>query len=115
MKYVCFCYSETSDNPPIETTWEDGGPVGDELRASGRLIASETLEAGEVATVVRVRNGQLTVGEVPPDFSAAHLSSFFLIDARDLNDAIRIASQLPSARVGNIEIRPVRQEAQPPI
>ena len=66
----------------------------------------------ETATTVRIRNGAMTVTDGPFAETKEQLAGFYLIDARDLNDAIQIAAKIPPAREGSIEVRPVR-ELQP--
>jgi len=82
---------------------------GERLRANGSLIAAEALQPIETATTVRVRNGRMTVTDGPFAETKEQLAGFYLVEARDLNDAIQIASKIPPAREGSIEVRPVRE------
>ena len=82
------------------------------LRRSGVLVAAEALQPVDTATTVRVRNGTLSVTDGPFTETKEQLAGFYLIDARDLNDAIQVAAKIPPAREGSIEVRPVR-ELQP--
>jgi len=82
---------------------------GDGLRQSGMLLAAEPLYPVETATTVRVRNGKMTVTDGPFAETKEQLAGFYLIDARDLNEAIQVASKIPPAREGSIEVRPVRE------
>ena len=77
------------------------------LRGSGHCIASEALQPVATATTVRVRNGRLSISDGPFAETREALAGFYLIEARDLNEAIQVASRIPSARIGSIEIRPV--------
>jgi hypothetical protein len=79
------------------------------LRKGGRCIASEALQPVHTATTVRVRDGRLSVIDGPFAETKEFLAGFYLIDAADRNEAIQIASQMPPARVGSIEVRPVRE------
>jgi hypothetical protein len=79
----------------------------DELRRSGHLVLSGPLEAGEAATTVRVRNGRLSATDGPFAETTELVGGFLLIEARDLNEAIQIAGNIPMARFGSIEVRPV--------
>src|ERR1700688_4619999 len=79
------------------------------LRDAGKCLASEALQPARTAAVVRVRNGKASVTDGPFAETKELLAGFYLIDAADLNNAIRIASQIPPARVGTIEVRPVRE------
>jgi hypothetical protein len=82
------------------------------LRESGQLLAAEPLHPVETATTVRVRNGRVLVTDGPFAETKEALAGFYLVEARDLNEAITIAAKIPPAREGSIEVRPVR-ELQP--
>ena len=107
MKYSCLVYldEKTLDTVP-DSEWK---ACGDALRQSGHHIAAEALQSVHTATTVRVRNGQLSVVDGPFTQTKEQLAGFYLIDARDLNEAIQLAAKLPPARVGSIEVRPVRE------
>jgi hypothetical protein len=79
------------------------------LRTSGRCLASEALQPVRTAATVRVRHGKVSITDGPFTETKECLAGFYLIEAADLNDAIQIASQIPPARVGSIEVRPVRE------
>jgi hypothetical protein len=79
------------------------------LRNSGQCLASEALQPVHTAATVRVRQGQIKVTDGPFAETKECLAGFYLIEAADQNEAIRIASQIPPAQVGSIEVRPVRQ------
>lgn len=112
MKYLCLVYS---DEKELEGFPDDECVAYDEsLRANGRCIASEALQPVETATTVRVRNGKMSVTDGPFAETKEQLTGFYLVDARDLNEAIQIAGNIPPARVGSIEVRPVRQLAGRP-
>lgn len=112
MKYLCLVYS---DEKKLEGFADEECVAYDEsLRANGRCIASEALQPVETATTVRVRNGKMSVTDGPFAETKEQLTGFYLVDARDLNEAIQIAGNIPPARVGSIEVRPVRQLAGRP-
>jgi hypothetical protein len=73
------------------------------------LVAAEALQPVETATTVRVRNGKVAVTDGPFAETKEQLAGFYLIEARDLNEAIQAAAKIPPAREGSIEVRPVRQ------
>lgn len=79
------------------------------LRMSGHCLASEALQPVQTATTVRVRNGNVSITDGPFAEMKEQRAGFYLIDAENLDDAIGIASKIPSARVGSIEIRPIRE------
>src|ERR1700676_3485027 len=107
MKYLCLVYAEEKKLEDID----DGECLvcGDGLRASGHVIAAEALQPVHTATTVRVRNGKLSMTDGPFAETKEQLAGFYLIDAGDLNEVIQIAAKIPPARVGSIEVRPVRQ------
>jgi hypothetical protein len=107
MKYLCLVYcdevllSQVEDAECVE--------FDRELDHTHRRLAAAALASVETATTVRVRNGRISVTDGPFAETKEQLAGFYLIDAGDLNDAIRIASGIPAVRVGSIEVRPVRQ------
>jgi hypothetical protein len=80
----------------------------DELRRDGHLIQSQMLEAAETAKSVRIRNGRTTTTDGPFTEAKEVLGGFNLIEARDMDEALRIAAEFPWARTGCVEVRPVR-------
>jgi hypothetical protein len=107
MKYLCLVYGEEKQ---IGAMSDDECMAYDEaLRTRGQCLASEALQPVQTATIVRVRNGKVSVSDGPFIETNEQLAGFYLVDARDLNDAIQIASQIPPARVGSVEVRPVRE------
>ena len=89
---------------------DDGCMAYDQaLRNTGRCLASEALQPVRTATTVRVRHGKVSITDGPFTETKECLAGFYLIEAADMNDAIQIASQIPPARIGSIEVRPVRE------
>ncbi|MGX2040638.1 YciI family protein [Methylocaldum sp. MU1018] len=111
MKYLCLVYSEEEKLHSLPESPEDAECLAyaDSLRESGRLVTGEALESVQTATTVRVRGGKVSVTDGPFAETKEQLAGFYLIDARDLNEAVQIAAKIPPARVGSIEVRPVRQ------
>ena len=107
MKYLCLVYlsPEEWNSAPDEACMASGNA----LRASGHLLAAEPLHPVHTATTVRVRNGRATVTDGPFAETKEALAGFYLIEARDLNEAIQLASKIPPAKFGSIEIRPTRE------
>lgn len=106
MKYVCLVYLDEHGAQALP----DGDCVDYDasIRESGHCLASEALQPVETATTLKVRNDRLILTDGPFAETREQLAGFYLIEARDLNEAIRIASGIPPARVGCIELRPVR-------
>ena len=118
MKYVCLCYDEEAKLKAMSKAELDAIMRGvceynEELRKKGQLIAVQALQSVETATTVRVRNGKMTVTDGPFAETKEQLGGFFLIEARDLDEAIQVASRFQGALVGCIEVRPVREIAGP--
>lgn len=107
MKYLCLVYLEPDKLHAVPD--KECQNCGDGLRTSGLLVAAEALEPVETATTVRVRNGRMSITDGPFAETKEQLAGFYLIEARDLNDAIQVAAKIPPAREGSIEVRPVRQ------
>lgn len=111
MKYLCLVYSEEDKlhNLPESPRDPECHAYATKLAESGHLVAGQALQPVATATTVRVRNGQVSITDGHFAETKEQLAGFYLIEARDLNDAIRIASGIPPARVGSIEVRPVRE------
>jgi hypothetical protein len=107
MKYLCLVYGEENEIGAL--TDDECMDYDQALRNAGRCLASEALQPVHTAATVRVRNGKVSITDGPFTETKEHLAGFYLIDATDLNDAIQVASQIPPARVGSIEVRPVRE------
>ena len=106
MKYLCLVYLD--EQRLNELPDEDCVDYDAMIRDSGHCIASEALQSVTTATTVRVRNGQIAITDGPFAETKEQLSGFYLIEAKDLDEAIRIATKIPPATVGSIEVRPVR-------
>jgi hypothetical protein len=110
MKYLCLVYLEERKLHAVPDS--ECATCGAGLRQSGLLVAAEALQSIDTATTVRVRNGKVSITDGPFAETKEQLAGFYLIDARDLNEAIQVASKIPPAREGSVEVRPVR-ELQP--
>ena len=107
MKYLCLVYMDEKKLDDVPDS--DCMAFGDGLRKSGHSIAAEALQSVAAATTVRVRNGKMSVTDGPFAETKEQLAGFYLIDAKDLNEAIQLAAKIPPARVGSIEVRPTRE------
>lgn len=109
MKYLCLVYldaehwSACSDDVCAE--------YAARLQDSHRLLAADALHGTHTASTVRVRNGEVTLFDGPFAETKEMLAGFYLVDAKDLNEAIRLAAGIPPAKHGSIEVRPVRELA----
>src|SRR4051812_11589085 len=109
MKYVCLVYMEKEKLHAVPD--RECAECGTGLRDRGALIAAEALEPVETATTVRVRNGKMTITDGPFAETKEQLAGFYLLEARDLNEALQLAAKIPPAREGSVEVRPVRDLA----
>jgi hypothetical protein len=107
MKYLCLVYLEQQKLHAVADS--ECMACGAGFRQSGLLIAAEALQPVETATTVRVRNGKMAITDGPFAETKEQLAGFYLIEARDLNEAIQAASKIPPAREGSVEVRPVRE------
>jgi hypothetical protein len=107
MKYLLLVYGEEERMATVPDA--DCMECGMEMDRAGKRLAAEALHPVHTATTVRVRGGAATVTDGPFAETKEQLAGFYLVDAEDLDDAIRIAGTLPPARIGSIEIRPVRE------
>jgi hypothetical protein len=114
MKYLCLVYQNEAEVDAVaeaeyNTIVRDTLAYREELKQSGHYITSSPLEGVEAATTIRVRHGRVTITDGPFAETKEQLGGFYLIEARDLNDAIRVASRMPPARIGCIEVRPLKE------
>ena len=107
MKYLCLVYLEEQKLHAVPD--RECQACGDGFRKSGVLVAAEALQHTQTATTVRVRGGKLSITDGPFAETKEQLAGFYLVEARDLNDAIQMAAKIPPAREGSIEVRPVRE------
>jgi hypothetical protein len=112
MKYLCLIY----DN---EKAWEtmpkeEAGAIFSEYEAftkdiqnSGHYIGGNPLQPTPTATTVRVRQGKVSTTDGPFAETKEQLGGYYLVEAKDLNEAIKLAARIPSVRTGSIEVRPI--------
>ncbi len=114
MKYLCLVYyQEDTIDALTAHQWDllvgECMACGEDLTKSGHMLGGESLQPVRTATTVRVRGGKLSTTDGPFAETREQLAGFYFIEARDLNDAIQVAARIPPARLGSIEIRPVRE------
>jgi len=119
MKYLCLIYDEEKKLGGMSKSEGDAFmgeyfAFTEGIRKSGHYVAGEALQPVQTATSVRVRNGKVSTTDGPFAETKEQLGGFYMIEARDLNDAIQVASKIPSARLGTIEVRPVVDLSQQP-
>ena len=114
MKYLCLAYEQESKLASMsreqwQSLREETLAYVEQMQRSGQLITTWPLQTVRNATTVLVRNGQLSATDGPFAETKEQLGGFFMIEARDLNEAIQIAGRWPSARFGSIEVRPIAE------
>jgi hypothetical protein len=109
MKYMLLIYGtdQAWDEAGRKECYEESTQLAHRLKAAGQYLAAAPLHPISTATSVRVREGKQVVTDGPFAETREQLGGYFLIDAKDLDEAIGIAAQIPGARVGTVEIRPV--------
>ena len=109
MKYMLLVYLDERalSETDREHCYVESAQLARDLNANGKYVAASPLHSISMATSVRVRNGKRLVTDGPFAETREQLGGFYLIDARDLDEAMSIAERVPVAKVGTIEIRPV--------
>ena len=112
MKYLCLIYDsekvlEAMPKSEGDAFMGEYFAFTEGIKQSGHYVAGEALHPVSTATTVRIRNGKLSTTDGPFAETKEQLGGFYLIEAKDLNDAIQVAAKIPSARTGSIEVRPV--------
>jgi hypothetical protein len=114
MKYLCLIYNREKNlagysKEQWDSLKEEYAAYTGSIKASGHHLDGAGLQPTATAKTVRVRNGKVSATDGPFAETNEQLGGFYLIEARDLNDAIQIGSRIPSARMGSIEVRPIME------
>ena len=116
MKYLCLiCAEKVMEQMPradADKHFEEYREFTDAIRQSGHYVGCNRLQPPDAATTVRVRNGRVSVTDGPWIETKDQLGGYYLIEARDLNEAIQVASRIPGAKFGCVEVRPVAEDSQ---
>ncbi len=112
MQYMCLIYDDenTWDNLPEDernAVFADYGTFTESIKDSGNYVAGDALQPTSTATTVRIRDGQTLVTDGPFAETKEQLGGYYLVEAKDVDEALKIAERIPSARYGSIEVRPV--------
>ena len=114
MKYLCLIYEDentyaTMPKEEADAVFGEYFSFTEGIKKSGHLLGGEALQPTQSATTLRVRNGKISTTDGPFIETKEQLGGYYLIDAKDLNDAIQVASKIPGARYGAVEVRPVME------
>jgi hypothetical protein len=117
MKYLCLICAEPVlmmehlPDAAAEKHFEEYRAFTEEIRNSGHLVASNRLLPPAAAATIRVRKGQVSTVDGPYAETKEHLGGYYVIEAKDLSEAISVASRIPGARIGCVEVRPIAEDA----
>ena len=118
MRYLCLIYSDQTHWTTMPKAEQD--KLGaeyfaytDSIQKSGHYIGGNALQPTHTATTVRTRNGKMSTTDGPFAETKEQLGGYYLINAKDLNEAIQVAAKIPGARIGSIEVRPIWEMATP--
>jgi hypothetical protein len=118
MKYLCLICAETlMEQMPEEEAqkhYEEYAEFTDGVRKSGHFIGANRLELPQAAITIRVRRGKVSITDGPFAETKEQLGGYYLIEAKDLNEAIQVASRIPGARIGCVEVRPIAEAPNTP-
>jgi len=116
MKYLCLICAETVMEQMPETDaskhFEEYSEFTEEIRKSGHFVDCNRLLPPQSAITVRVRKGKVSTSDGPYVETKEQLGGYYVIEARDLNEAIQVASRIPGAWIGCVEVRPIAEDAQ---
>ncbi len=112
MKYLCLIYEEealwaTMAKKDADAILEEYNTFTQDIIKNGHMLHGEALMPTQTASTVRVRNGKMQTTDGPFAETKEQLGGFYLVEAKDLNEALQIASRIPAARTGSIEVRPI--------
>ena len=112
MKYLCLLYDNEQawaamSKEEADAIMADYFSFTDAYRESGHVLGAEALEPVSTATTIRVRNGKISTTDGPFAETREQLGGYYLLEAKDLNEAIQVAAKIPAARTGSIEVRPI--------
>lgn len=114
MKYLCLICAETVMEQMTEANaekhYEEYSEFTEAIKASGHYLECNRLQPPQAALTVRVRNGKILTTDGPFVETKEQLGGYYLIEARDLNEAIQVASRIPGARIGCVEVRPIAED-----
>ncbi len=116
MKYLCLICAETVMEQMSEADaaqhYRDYYEFTEAIKKSGHYIGANRLKPPADATTIRVRNGKVSVTDGPFAETKEQFGGYYVIEARDLNEAIQVAAKIPGARIGCVELRPIAEDAQ---
>ena len=117
MRYACLVYFDPqvvfNQTPESDKVLADGYAYLNQLKEGGQLVGNEALQLPKETVTVRVRDGKMSTTDGPFMETKEVLGGFMMIEARDLNEAVRLAGGIPLAKLGTVEVRPVIDFSKP--
>ena len=118
MRYLCLIYEDekwwdSATPADMEKGMADYNAFTEGIKKQGNYIGGEALQPTKTATSVRVRQGKVSTTDGPYVETKEQLGGYYLIKAKDLNEAVQVASRIPGAQHGTVEVRPVMEFEQP--
>jgi len=118
MKYLCLIYEDesfwtTTPKPELDAIMVDYRAFGTTYKQSGHILGGHALQPTSSATTIRVRNGKMSTTDGPFAETREQLGGYYMLDAKDLNEAIQIAAKIPGAKSGCVEVRPIMEIPDP--
>ena len=114
MKFLCLICAEKVmehlSEADADRHFDEYAAFTREIRDSGHYVGCNRLLPVETAITVRVRNGRLSTTDGPFTETKEQIGGYFVVEARDLNEAIRVAARIPGARIGSVEVRPIAED-----
>ena len=118
MRYLCLIYEDekawmNASQAEMEKGMAEYNAFTEGIKRNGNYIGGEALQPTSTATSVRVRNGKVSTTDGPYVETKEQLGGYYLISAKDLDEAVKVAARIPSARNGTVEVRPIQEFSQP--
>jgi len=118
MKYLCLIYEDEKawqgmSKADMEKGLGEYRAFGDSITQSGQYVGGNALQPTNTATSVRVRNGKISTSDGPYVETKEQLGGYYLINAKDMKDAVQVAARIPGAKHGTVEVRPIMEFSQP--
>jgi hypothetical protein len=118
MQYLCLIYEDETiwqkmAKPEAQKLFDEYHALTEGLKKSGHYVGGNALQPTDTATSIRVRNGKMSTTDGPFAETKEQLGGYYLVEAKDLNDALQLASRIPGARFGTVEVRPIMQITRP--
>jgi len=118
MRYLCLIYEDEKawqklSEAEMQKGMAEYNAFTDNIRKNGNYVGGEALQPTTTAKSVRVRNGKISATDGPYVETKEQLGGYYLINAKDLSDAVQVASRIPGAKHGTVEVRPIMEFNQP--